>query len=291
MTMHKLKIASSLLVASSLLASGVSWAGENLFSNNNDGTRHYVSYGAEYYKWDETVDNIDGKYVAEHGPRLRVNVGTNNYLDAQSGLLTAWDMSLMFGIVNYKGSTLDDKANVADGSLKGKTYYTGFSTDITRGYRYRASESLSIDAKGSAGGQVWLRHIRSDDVYIASENRTQQYTALEVSLQPYAKAALGANWQMTTDSRLSLEGGAFYPIATWTHSNQGGVWLQPKSRLSPFTSLTWNINKDLFVKASYVHQKYGKSDEKRGQLNGRDVGYYQPATTTSTLGLEFGFYF
>ncbi len=291
MIICNLKTVSSLLVASSLLVSGVSRAGESLFSNNTDGTRHYVSYGAEYYKWDESVDNMDGKYVAEHGPRLRVNFGANNYLDAPSGLLKAWDMSLMFGIVNYKGSTLDDQANVPDGSLKGKSYYTGYSADITRGYRFRASENLSFDVKSSAGGQVWLRNIRSDDVYIASENRTQQYSALEVSLQPYAKAALGANWQMTSDSRLSLEGGTLYPIATWTHSNQGGVWLQPKSRLSPFTSLTWNINKDMFIKASYVHQKYGKSDEKQGQLNGRDVGYYQSATTASTLGLEFGFYF
>src|SRR5471032_3157942 len=249
MTMSKLKTVSSLLVASSLLVSGVSRAGESLLGSNTEGMRHYVSYGAEYYKWDESVDNMDGKYVAEHGPRLRVNFGANNFLDAPSGLLKAWDMSMMFGIVSYKGSTLDDNANVPDGSLKGKTYYTGYSADITRGYRYRASDSLSIDAKGSAGGQVWLRNIRSDDVYIASENRTRQFSALEVTLQPYAKAALGANWQMTSDSRLSLEGGAFYPIATWTHSNQGGVWLQPKSRLSPFTSLTWNINKDLFVKA------------------------------------------
>lgn len=253
--------------------------------------RHYVSYGAEYYKWDESVDNMDGKYVAEHGPRLRVNFGSNNYLDAPSGLLKAWDMSVMFGIVNYKGSTLDDQANVPNGTLKGKTYYTGYSADLTRGYRYRASDSVSFDMKGALGGQVWLRNIRSDDVYIASENRTRDYTALEVSLQPYAKASVGANWQMTADSRLSLEGGALYPIKTWTHSNQGDVWLEPKSKLSPFTSLTWNINKDVFVKASYVHQKYGKSDEKQGDLNGRNVGYYQPATTTSTLGLEVGFYF
>ncbi len=145
--------------------------------------------------------------------------------------------------------------------------------------------------KGALGGQVWLRNIRSDNVYIASEDRTRRYTAVEVSLQPYAKASLGANWQMTADSRLSLEGGALYPIKTWTHSNQGSVWLEPKSKLSPFTSLTWNINDDVFVKASYVHQKYGKSDEKQGDLNGNTVGYYQPATTTSTLGLEVGFYF
>lgn len=291
MTICKLKTVASLLVSSSLLVSGVSRAGESLFSSNTDGTRHYVSYGAEYYKWDETVANQDGKYVAEHGPRLRVNFGANNYLDAPSGLLKAWDMSLMFGIVNYQGSTLDDSANVPDGSLKGKTTYTGYSADITRGYRYRASDSVSFDAKGALGGQFWLRNIRSDDVYIAAENRTRQYSALEVTLQPYAKASLGANWQMTSESRLSLEGGALYPIKTWTHSNQGGVWLEPKSRLSPFTSLTWNINKDLFVKASYVHQKYGKSDDKQGKLDGQDVGYYQPATTTSTLGLEFGYYF
>lgn len=291
MTMSKLKTVSSLLVASSLLVSGVSRAGESLLGSNTEGMRHYVSYGAEYYKWDESVDNMDGKYVAEHGPRLRVNFGSNNYLDTQSGLLKAWDMSVMFGIVNYKGSTLDDQANVANGTLKGKTYYTGYSADLTRGYRYRASDSVSFDMKGALGGQVWLRNIRSDDVYIASENRTRDYTALEVSLQPYAKASLGANWQMTADSRLSVEGGALYPIKTWTHSNQGDVWLEPKSKLSPFTSLTWNINKDVFVKASYVHQKYGKSDEKQGDLNGRNVGYYQPATTTSTLGLEVGFYF
>ncbi|MFD3227739.1 hypothetical protein ACFPK7_02055 [Rahnella aceris] len=260
-------------------------------SSNTEGMRHYVSYGAEYYKWDESVSNMDGKYVAEHGPRLRVNFGSNNYLDTQSGLLKAWDMSVMFGIVRYKGSTLDDQANVPNGSLKGKTYYTGYSADMTRGYRYRASDSVSFDMKGAVGGQAWVRNIRSDDVYIASQNTTRQYTAVEVSLQPYAKASLGANWKMTADSRLSLEGGALYPIKTWTHSNQGGVWLEPKSRLSPFTSLTWNINKDVFVKASYVHQKYGKSDEKQGDLNGRTVGYYQPATTTSTVGLEAGFYF
>lgn len=291
MTMSKLKTVSSLLVTSSLLVSGVSRAGESLLSNNTEGMRHYVSYGAEYYKWDESVDNMDGKYVAEHGPRLRVNFGSNNYLDAREGLLKAWDMSVMFGIVNYKGSTLDDQANVPNGSLKGKTYYTGYSADLTRGYRYRASESVSFDMKGSLGGQVWLRNIRSDNVYIASEDRTRRYTAVEVSLQPYSKASLGANWQVTADSRLSLEGGALYPIKTWTHSNQGAVWLEPKSKLSPFTSLTWNINDDVFVKASYVHQKYGKSDEKQGDLNGSTVGYYQPATTTSTLGLEVGFYF
>ncbi|WP_226789977.1 hypothetical protein [Rahnella sikkimica] len=289
--MSKLKTVSSLLVTSSLLVSGVSRAGESLLSNNTEGMRHYVSYGAEYYKWDESVDNMDGKYVAEHGPRLRVNFGSNNYLDAREGLLKAWDMSVMFGIVNYKGSTLDDQANVPNGSLKGKTYYTGYSADMTRGYRYRASESVSFDVKGALGGQVWLRNIRSDNVYIASEDRTRRYTAVEVSLQPYAKASLGANWQLTADSRLSLEGGALYPIKTWTHSNQGAVWLEPKSKLSPFTSLTWNINDDVFVKASYVHQKYGKSDEKKGDLNGSTVGYYQPATTTSTLGLEVGFYF
>lgn len=291
MTMSKLKTVSSLLVTSSLLVSGVSRAGESLLSNNTEGMRHYVSYGAEYYKWDESVDNMDGKYVAEHGPRLRVNFGSNNYLDAREGLLKAWDMSAMFRIVNYKGSTLDDQANVPNGSLKGKTYYTGYSADMTRGYRYRASESVSFDVKGALGGQVWLRNIRSDNVYIASEDRTRRYTAVEVSLQPYAKASLGANWQLTADSRLSLEGGALYPIKTWTHSNQGAVWLEPKSKLSPFTSLTWNINDDVFVKASYVHQKYGKSDEKKGDLNGSTVGYYQPATTTSTLGLEVGFYF
>lgn len=291
MTMSKLKTVSSLLVTSSLLVSGVSRAGESLLSNNTEGMRHYVSYGAEYYKWDESVDNMDGKYVAEHGPRLSVNFGSNNYLDAREGLLKAWDMSVMFGIVNYKGSTLDDQANVPNGSLKGKTYYTGYSADLTRGYRYRASESVSFDMKGALGGQVWLRNIRSDNVYIASEDRTRRYTAVEVSLQPYAKASLGANWQVTADSRLSLEGGALYPIKTWTHSNQGAVWLEPKSKLSPFTSLTWNINDDVFVKASYVHQKYGKSDEKQGDLNGSTVGYYQPATTTSTLGLEVGFYF
>jgi len=291
MTINTLKTAATLLVTSSLLVSGVSRAGENLFSSNTDGTRHYVSYGAEYYKWDETVGNMDGKYVAEHGPRLRVNFGANNYLDTPSGLLKAWDMGLMFGIVSYKGSTLDDQANVPNGSLKGNTTYVGYNADMTRGYRYRASDSLSFDAKGALGGQVWLRNIRSDDVYIAAENRTREFSALEVTLQPYAKAALGANWQMTSDSRLSLEGGALYPIKTWTHSNQGGVWLEPKSRLSPFTSLTWNINNDWFVKASYIHQKYGKSDDKQGKLNGQDVGYYQPATTTSTLGLEFGFYF
>ena len=291
MTMSKLKTVSSLLVTSSLLVSGVSRAGESLLSNNTEGMRHYISYGAEYYKWDESVDNMDGKYVAEHGPRLRVNFGSNNYLDAREGLLKAWDMSAMFGIVNYKGSTLDDQANVPNGSLKGKTYYTGYSADMTRGYRYRASESVSFDVKGALGGQVWLRNIRSDNVYIASEDRTRRYTAVEVSLQPYAKASLGANWQLTADSRLSLEGGALYPIKTWTHSNQGAVWLEPKSKLSPFTSLTWNLNDDVFVKASYVHQKYGKSDEKKGDLNGSTVGYYQPATTTSTLGLEVGFYF
>lgn len=291
MTIRTLKTAATLLVSSTLLASGFSQAGESLFSNNTDGTRHYVSYGAEYYKWDETVANTDGKYVAEHGPRLRANFGANNYLDAPSGLLKAWDMSLMFGVVNYQGSTLSDQANVPNGSLKGNTIYTGYSADMTRGYRYRATENVSFDAKGTLGGQVWLRNIRSDDVYIASENRTRQYSALEVTLQPYIKAALGANWQMTSDSRLSLEGGALYPIKTWTHSNQGGVWLEPKSRLSPFTSLTWNINQDLFVTASYVHQKYGKSDDKQGKLNGQDVGYYQPATTTSTLGLAFGYYF
>ncbi|WP_255562183.1 hypothetical protein [Rahnella sp. PD12R] len=289
--MSKLKTVSSLLVTSSLLVSGVSRAGESLLSNNTEGMRHYVSYGAEYYKWDESVDNMDGKYVAEHGPRLRVNFGSNNYLDAREGLLKAWDMSVMFGIVNYRGSTLDDQANVPNGSLKGKTYYTGYSADLTRGYRYRASENVSFDMKGALGGQVWLRNIRSDNVYIASEDRTRRYTAVEVSLQPYAKASLGANWQVTADSRLSLEGGALYPIKTWTHSNQGAVWLEPKSKLSPFTSLTWNINDDVFVKASYVHQKYGKSDEKQGDLNGSTVGYYQPATTTSTLGLEVGFYF
>ena len=214
MTMSKLKTVSSLLVASSLLVSGVSRAGESLLGNNTEGMRHYVSYGAEYYKWDESVDNMDGKYVAEHGPRLRVNFGSNNYLDTQSGLLKAWDMSVMFGIVRYKGSTLDDQANVPNGSLKGKTFYTGYSADMTRGYRYRASDSVSFDMKGALGGQAWLRTIRSDDVYIASQDATRQYTAVEVTLQPYAKASLGANWQMTADSRLHLAGCALYPIKT-----------------------------------------------------------------------------
>ncbi|MDU8419756.1 hypothetical protein RYA60_15985, partial [Pseudomonas syringae] len=76
MKMIKLKTVSSLLVASSLLVSGVSRAGESLLSSNTEGMRHYVSYGAEYYKWDESVSNMDGKYVAEHGPRLRVNFGS-----------------------------------------------------------------------------------------------------------------------------------------------------------------------------------------------------------------------
>jgi hypothetical protein len=268
--------------------SGVANAGENPFSAS---TRNYASAGVEYFKWDETVDNLDRKYVQEHGPRFRVNTGANNYVDARQGTLKGWEMSLMAGAVSYRGGALDPKYNLPPGSLKGETWYTGYSADMTRGYRMRASESVSFDLKGSLGAQAWLRNIRSDDVYVASEQRTRRFGAVEVSLQPYAKAGAGVNWQMTPASQVSLEGGALYPIKTWTHSNAGDVWLQPKSRLSPYAALTWNVTRDVFVKAYYVHQKYGKSDTERGMLGDKAMNFYQPATTTSSAGLEFGFYY
>lgn len=251
----------------------------------------YMSFGTEYFKWNEYVSGIDDKYVAEHGPRLHVNLGADNYLDVPHGLLKAWNASVMFGVVHYKGSTLDDKENVPNGTLKGKTYYNGYALDLTRGYRYRASKSISLDVKGTLGGQAWLRNIRSDNVYIARKNTTRQYTAVEVSLQPYAKTALAANWYMTPELGLSLEGGVLYPIKTWTHCDEGNVWLEPEAKLAPFTGLSVNINRNIFVKANYIHQKFGKSAEKHGDLNGKGVGYYQPATTTSTLSLDIGYYF
>lgn len=271
-----------------VLLSGVANAGENPFSA---ATRNYASAGVEYFKWDERVDNLNRKYVQEHGPRLKGNVGANNYMDARRGMLKGWEMSLMAGAVSYRGGALDPKYNLPPGSLKGETWYTGYSADITRGYRVRASETISFDVKGAVGAQAWLRNIRSDDMYIASEQRTRRFGAVEVSLQPYAKAGAGVNWQMTPASQVSLEGGALYPIQTWTHSNAGDVWLQPKSRLSPFAALTWNVTRDVFVKAYYVHQKYGKSDSERGMLGDKAMNFYQPATTTSSVGMEIGFYY
>lgn len=287
--MNKLSKATTLLLFMSSFSFGTCQAESIKLDGNN--THQYMSYGTEFFKWYEYTKDVNGKYVAEHGPRLNANFGSDNYLGAEQGSLKAWSTSLMFGIVNYKGSTLDDQVNVPNGTLKGKTYYNGYAVDMTRGYRFRTFDNVSFDVKGTLGGQAWLRNIRSDNVYIATQNKTRRYKAVEVSLQPYAKTALAANWHMTPDSRLSIESGVLYPIKTWTYSNQGNVWLQPESKLSPFTSITVNINKNFFVKTSYIYQRYGKSAEKQGDLNGHDVGYYQPATTTSSLNFDIGYYF
>lgn len=276
------------LVAGSAFMSSTAQAGENPFSTP---TRPYVSVGAEYFKWDERVANLNRSYVQEHGPRLRVNAGVNNYADAHRGLLKGWDSGLMLGAVSYRGGAIDPDYNLPPGSLKGTTWYTGYHADLTRGYRVRASERLSFDLKGTLGAKAWLRNIRSDEVYIAAENRTRQFGAVEVSIQPYAKAGAGVNWQPTPATMISLEGGALYPIKTWTHSNVGDVWLEPTSRLSPYAALTWNPTRDMFVKAYYVHQKYGRSDNQRGTLGSKEMNFYQPATTTSSAGLEIGFYY
>lgn len=264
---------------------------KDIDSLNNVNMHPYISIGAEHYNWDEYIGKNESKYVEEKGPRLRVKFGANNYLNTQQGILNGWDMGVMFGIVNYKGSTLNDQIDVPNDTLKGKAYYTGYNAEMTRGYRYREKETVSFDVKGALGGHLWLRNIRSHNIYITSNDKTRQFRAIEVSVQPYAIATLATNWQINNDAGLTLESGVLYPVKTWTHSNQGNVWLEPKSKISPFTSLTWHINKRVFVKASYLYERYGKSQDKKGKLDGQSVGYFQPLTITSTAGLDIGYFF
>lgn len=238
--------------------------------------------GFESFLWEE-YDDGENRLLTESGPRAFLSGIINNAFDN-----TGNDFILEAAVKAYAGKVDYDGQDNNGISVGSKTRYTGYSLELTGGYRIR--KSLAMDVLAGAGVNTWRREISDSQNAVGSpvNGILEEYT-----IQYYTLAA-GFPLQFPSHEGY-LKIGLRRPFATRERVDRFDVTLAPqeknsgvvsykflfdnhKSGSSPLSSITFY----------YEGFRFDRSPAKVSVLNGTPVLVRQPRSYMDIVGLTIG---